>query len=95
MGLKEDHMKKTGFKVGDRVKAISQVGSRDQNTVGYLGIVYEVADTTVDSIGVRFAKKIGGGDLGLYGHRCAVGHGWYVDSGMIQKVRKVAVKRAK
>lgn len=85
-------MKKTEFKVGDGVMAVTDVGT-GRNHAGYLGTVWEVPDH--DSIGVRFDKKIGGHDLGLHGHRCAVGHGWYVDSGMIQKVRKVAVKRAK
>jgi hypothetical protein len=86
-------MEKTKFKVGDRVKALRIVGAIDSKSEGFLGTVWEAEKD--HSIGVRFDKDIGGHDLELYGRRCAMGHGWYVQPHMIKKVRRAATKKVK
>lgn len=79
------------FKVGDLVKVIGSDGF-GKNLFGKIGKVLEVGfvrvpeGTTIlnNSYGIEFTENVDGHDLGLYGHHCENGHGYYVSASQIE-----------
>jgi hypothetical protein len=66
--------KKKEFKIGARVVGVGEFEGR--NIDRYKGTIREVSFDG-GRFGVEFDKDMRGHDIGMYGHRCKNGHGWY------------------